>query len=79
MCITHLPQLAAYGDQHYRVLKSVVEGRTHTDVLLVEGDERVNELAQMFGPVSEGTRKSAIEILQTVKLRTIQKYSPKDS
>jgi DNA repair protein RecN (Recombination protein N) len=77
MCITHLPQLAAYGDQHYRVLKSVLDGRTITEVKLMEGDERLNELAQMFGPVSEGTRRSADEILQAVEDRTTQKTKGK--
>jgi DNA repair protein RecN (Recombination protein N) len=72
MCITHLPQLAAFGDQHYRVAKSLFEGRTLTEVISLEGDERLKELAQMFGPVSEGTLRSADEILQVVHERTHQ-------
>jgi DNA repair protein RecN (Recombination protein N) len=67
MCITHLPQLAAFGDQHYKVTKEILDGRTHTEALLVEGAERQNELAQMLGPVSEGTLQSAAEILALVK------------
>jgi DNA repair protein RecN (Recombination protein N) len=70
MCITHLPQLAAYGDQHYKVTKSMIDGRTHTEVLPMVDEIRLNELAQMFGPVSEGTLQSAREILQTVKEKT---------
>lgn len=69
MCITHLPQLAAYGDQHYKVTKATLDGRTHTEVIPLVDDDRLNELAQMFGPVSEGTLKSANEILQTVQER----------
>jgi len=70
MCITHLPQLAGYGDQHYRVTKVLVEGRTQTEVIHLLGEDRQVELAEMLGPVSEGTLNSAGEILQTVKERT---------
>jgi DNA repair protein RecN (Recombination protein N) len=67
MCITHLPQLAAFGDQHYKVTKEMVDRRTLTRALLLEGGERQNELAQMLGPVSEGTLQSANEILAMVE------------
>ncbi len=67
MCITHLPQLAAFGDQHYKVTKEIVDGRTYTEALLIQGAERQNELAQMLGPVSEGTLQSANEILARVQ------------
>jgi DNA repair protein RecN (Recombination protein N) len=65
LCITHLPQLAAYGTQHYRVEKQVTGGRTSTRVEALEGEERISELAQMLGEVSEGTLQSAREILQS--------------
>jgi len=70
MCITHLPQLAGFGEQHYRVVKIMSNGRTLTDVHRLEGQDRLDELAQMFGPVSEGTLRSADEILQIVHERT---------
>jgi DNA repair protein RecN (Recombination protein N) len=66
MCITHLPQLAAFGDQHYKVTKEMMDGRTNTAVVLLEGHDRQSELAQMLGPVSEGTLQSADEILSLV-------------
>ena len=66
LCITHLPQLAAFGEQHYGVQKEVLEGRTLTQVKKLEGENRLIELAQMFGEVSEGTLRSAHELLQTV-------------
>lgn len=69
MCITHLPQLAGFGDQHLSVTKEVVDGRTLTQVISLEDEERRHELAQMLGPVSEGTLKSADEIMQTVHSR----------
>ena len=55
LCITHLPQIAAYGSTHYRIEKSVRHGRTMTDVARVEGVEREHELARMIG----GTEMSA--------------------
>ncbi len=66
LCITHLPQLAAFGGQHYRVVKLVRDGRTLTDVERLEGDERKRELAQMLGGVSAGTLKSVDEMLAVV-------------
>ncbi len=73
MCITHLPQLAAFGDQHYQVQKLIENGRTLTQVKELAGDERMLELAQMLGEVSEGTLRSAHEILQSARLASIQK------
>jgi DNA repair protein RecN (Recombination protein N) len=67
LCITHLPQLAAFGDQHFRVQKLVANGRTTSQVLAMEGDERLLELAQMLGEVTEGTLRSAHEILQSAQ------------
>jgi len=72
MCITHLPQLAGYADQHFSVSKHLVNERTHTKVALLEGGNRQKELAQMFGPVSEGTLQSAEDILMMVRERKSQ-------
>ena len=69
MCITHLPQLAGYADQHFSVSKGQVDGRTHTEVIQLEGKNRQNELAQMLGTVGDGTMQTADEILQMVKER----------
>lgn len=69
MCITHLPQLAGFGDQHFRVTKAMLDGRTHSEVILLLGEDRRQELAQMLGPISEGTLRSADEILQLVRER----------
>jgi len=67
MCVTHLPQLAAFGDQHLRVVKQVREGRTITQVEALTGRARQEELAQMLGGVSEATLSSAEEILQAAR------------
>jgi len=70
MCVTHLPQLAAYSDQHYKVTKELVDERTHTEVFPLMGGERRKELAQMLGPIGEGTLQSVDEILNIVSDRT---------
>jgi DNA repair protein RecN (Recombination protein N) len=66
-CVTHLPQLAAFGDQHLKVEKALSNGRTLTNVTLLEKDARLLELAQMLGDVGEGTLRSAHEILQAAQ------------
>jgi DNA repair protein RecN (Recombination protein N) len=66
-CVTHLPQLAAFGDQHWQVKKVIQKGRTLTRVELLKGDARLLELAQMLGDVGEGALRSAHEILQTAQ------------
>jgi DNA repair protein RecN (Recombination protein N) len=66
LCITHLPQLAAFGEQHFHVEKQVQEGRTTTHLKLLDGQDRLVELAQMLGSLSEGTLHSARELMQMV-------------
>jgi DNA repair protein RecN (Recombination protein N) len=66
-CVTHLPQLAVFGDQHYQVQKLVEKGRTLTRVESLEGEPRLLELSQMLGEVGEGTLRSAHELLQTAR------------
>ena len=74
LCVTHLPQLAGYGDRHFKVEKQVVttsepgpaKQRTVTTVRPLKETERVEEMAQMLGQVSESTRESAREILAQV-------------
>jgi DNA repair protein RecN (Recombination protein N) len=63
LCITHLPQLAAYGDQHFKVEKQVRSGRTTTSVRPLKGDIRSAELAQMLGGESEPNLESARQLL----------------
>lgn len=49
LCVTHLPQVAAYADSHLHVGKRVAAGRTHTELRALTGDERATELAAMLG------------------------------
>jgi DNA repair protein RecN (Recombination protein N) len=64
LCVTHLPQLAAFGDQHYKVEKHVQERRSLAQAKLLKGDKRVDELALMLGSVSEANIESASDLLQ---------------
>jgi len=65
LCITHLPQVAACGDHHYRVEKQEEEGRTRTRLVLLEGEERVAEMARMLGgaKITERTLEHARELV----------------
>jgi DNA repair protein RecN (Recombination protein N) len=64
LCVTHLPQLAAFGDQHYKVEKHVEGGRSVAQARMLQGNLRVDELALMLGSVSEANVKSANDLLQ---------------
>ncbi|HUV25740.1 MAG TPA: DNA repair protein RecN [Anaerolineales bacterium] len=65
LCVTHLPQLAAFGEQHLQVTKNIQNGRTVTQVADLREDARLPELAQMLGETTEGTMHSARDMLQT--------------
>lgn len=66
ICITHLPQIASYGDFHYRVEKYVQNNRTFTKVNLLTDDERVIEVATLIGgmKISEEIMQSARHLLK---------------
>ncbi len=65
LCVTHLPQVAAYGDVHYLVSKEVVGGRTVTRVRRLDPEERLSELSAMLAGPQAGAaaRASARELL----------------
>jgi DNA repair protein RecN (Recombination protein N) len=67
LCITHLPQLAGFGDQHFKVEKEVTGERTVTRVHALDGPERLAELALMLGGTGEKIVESAEEILEMVR------------
>jgi DNA repair protein RecN (Recombination protein N) len=48
LCITHLPQIAAFGDQHLLIEKTEKQGRTQTTIRLMEDAERTQEIARML-------------------------------
>lgn len=73
LCITHLPQLAAYGDRHYHVTKQVAAGRTKTEVRHLVEDIRVTELARMLGADTDAGRASVAEMMAEVDAVKTQK------
>jgi DNA repair protein RecN (Recombination protein N) len=58
-CITHLPQIAARGTDHFLVVKSVKNGRTQSSFSLLSEEERVGELARMLAGYSVSTKTHA--------------------
>ncbi len=66
ICITHLPQLAGFGQQHYQVSKDIEGGRSYIQVQEISGEERIKELATMLGGPSEKNLESARELLDYV-------------
>jgi DNA repair protein RecN (Recombination protein N) len=63
-CITHLPQVAAVADAHYVVSKQVKDGRTISEISLLDGKSRVTEIARMLGGQTEAARKHAAALLR---------------
>ncbi len=66
LCITHLPQIAAFADRHFVVRKESGRGRTRTRVAEVRDEARIDELARMAGGenVTEVTREHARSLLR---------------
>ncbi len=64
LCITHLPQIAAFADAHFRVDKATKAGRTSTRVVRLDENERLEELARMLGGarVTESAREHARQL-----------------
>ena len=67
--ISHLPQIAAFAEVHFRITKGERDGRTTTDVCAVEGAARIDEIAAMLDgvPVTTAARKSAVEMVGRAK------------
>ncbi len=64
MCITHLPQMASFGDAHFKVEKVAHEDRTVTSVRRLADDERLDELAQMLGTSGKTGRQGAEQLIK---------------
>lgn len=69
ICITHLPQIAAFAHHHFCVHKGVKSGRTFSDIRVLSAKERQEELARMLGglTVTPKTRAAAAEMLKVAK------------
>ncbi|HEX3798652.1 MAG TPA: DNA repair protein RecN [Verrucomicrobiae bacterium] len=64
LCITHLAPVAASASAHYLVSKQLKEGRTISEITLLNRKDRVTELARMLGGQSDAARKHAEELLK---------------
>ena len=64
--VTHLPQLAGYGDVHFHVSIHVVNERTSTSVTNLDVSGRIDELAEMLGTRDLSARNGAEAILRQV-------------
>lgn len=67
ICITHLPQIAAMADSHYKITKQAVNNKTVTDIAQLTEAETVDELARMLGSdeITDTVRENAKELLKT--------------
>ncbi len=64
VCVTHLPQIAAFADHHVHIEKSVVNGRTVTSTQTLSPEGMVEEISHMLGSTTEITRSHAKEMLE---------------
>jgi DNA repair protein RecN (Recombination protein N) len=74
--VTHLPQLAGYGDTHYHVSKLVTDGRTITAVEALDVRGRVRELGEMLGTQGDSARDGAEAILRQVSVIKAEARQP---
>jgi len=67
ICITHLPQIAAMADNHYKIAKQAVNNKTVTDIVQLDEADKVDELARMLGSdkITDTVRENAKELITT--------------
>lgn len=77
LCITHLPQIAAFADRHIHISKHSEAGRTFTDLQVLNDDERVREIARMASgsTESESANANALELLRDARKMKIGVYN----
>lgn len=77
ICVTHLPQIAAYADQHWHVAKHIAADRTSTQVQELDSAGQIAELAQMLGGlVTENSARNAADLLDHAASWKQQTLSP---
>jgi DNA repair protein RecN (Recombination protein N) len=66
LCVTHLPQIATFGDHHYVIEKKESAGRTRTSIREVTGEQRTEEVARMLSGarLTETSRKHAEQMIR---------------
>ena len=71
ICITHLPQIAAMADSHYLIEKSVEQNATHSNIIKLNNEESIQELARMLGGVeiTDAVVKNAQEMKELARMK----------
>lgn len=74
ICITHLPQIAAMADCHYKIAKHAIKNKTVTDITQLAEDETVDELARMLGSdeITDTVRENARELITTARKKKLR-------
>ena len=69
ICITHLPQIAAFGEHNYKIDKQTDDVSTYTTITELQPEEKVQEIARLLGgtTITETTLRSAEELIQSSK------------
>jgi DNA repair protein RecN (Recombination protein N) len=70
ICITHLPQIACFGEDHLYVSKKIMKGRTTTSVEKLDDEQKIEEISRMLGgvDVTQTTREHAREMIDGSKI-----------
>jgi len=71
IAITHLPQIAALGDNHLLVSKKEIDKKTHAEIKRISGDDKILEVAKLLSgeKVTENSFKSAKELINNNKIK----------
>ncbi len=77
LCVTHLAQLAGYADRHFRVQKDVNTKHARTEVVVLDEETRVSELAEMLGATGDSGSQTARDILAEATTKKQQRASSK--
>jgi DNA repair protein RecN (Recombination protein N) len=66
ICITHIPQVASISDNHLKISKSVIENRTKASIKVLQGNNRITEIAEMISgdKITDASIESAKELLK---------------
>ena len=67
LCVTHLPQIAAYADHHYVVTKTTKKGRATSSIVHLDDDARIEELARMNGTVTNAALDHARSMIERAR------------
>jgi DNA repair protein RecN (Recombination protein N) len=78
ICITHLPQIAAFAEAHFKITKQQQADRTSTAVARLDEQEQVDELAAMLGglPVTASALANAAEMLDRIRAWKAERDAP---